>query len=893
MPITPDAPSGGIQPDAPSAIAPDTTPEVQAPTSSIQPDPVPAGGIQADSPASALTPHSLATPHKYDRAISNAAKGAGFDADILRAVGVQETDLGRSPNYDAKNGIDRNGNAGHGLFQLDPAAGPKWASKADLDKAAKDPKFAAQRAADMIKTNLKATGGNIRQALAMYNTGDPNSPVGLAYADEVLRKKQALDPMNTDPEIVQQVKHDIGVVQKQLKRGKPLDQALGRTKTFQGLRKIEADNHISWQWIQDHPTDAVLNVLGAPQRALGGFEYAASQGKDLPDAVHAIKDFVLNPTEKNQQKATDGPANVINSFAKKYLGAKGNVDPTHDEIDAFIKAHHTGALEPYFQAVAKGGRDMANQLVSDPLIVDGLLKHGLTAAIGTATGITKAAHAIAQSQGVGKLFNHLPYMAQAGEKAQDIFTARRDIEKAGFTKEGKNVRLAIENSELAKRSRNEQVDIQAVHNTTTASKRYLEYARDHGAPKQSNEASRLLGVAPHANPTGHMIAGNITNRLADIAHMSTEELTDMFKKLRGGITDKAIAERTVQLTHGNPKLFNGNVAAIHNLGIRDESSFMKNLDAIAKNNPVAELGKRAVMWNPMPHGLKNVGTLAYMAGGMPAVMHGMIGMAKGVDKATLQRLEDIGAMPIYIDKAASKWGKAMHSTLERTEQGWRAGLLKVLDERLGVGTPGSVKEMLKGQIISNHIGDYRNQSAFVKMFQALGGPFVAFRLGIVPARVAETALKHPSRIVQPLRAGQDIQNNRSTKGKKANRYEMGGPIDDAIKLGTNTAKFLGSASTEGPISALNSSAAGDNKGIVGHLLDMANSYIPGASSISEGAKILGGHAMPGPHGEQHMSWADQLGTAIGNIGLGGHFQKQITKKQENIKNKKIRKQQGL
>lgn len=49
----------------------------------------------------------------------------------------------------------------------------------------------ARRGADwLMQQNLRATGGDMRKALSMYNTGDPNSPAGLAYADKALSTAQ-------------------------------------------------------------------------------------------------------------------------------------------------------------------------------------------------------------------------------------------------------------------------------------------------------------------------------------------------------------------------------------------------------------------------------------------------------------------------------------------------------------------------------------------------------------------------------------------------------------------------------------------------------------------------------------------------------------------------------
>lgn len=112
----------------------------------------------------------------------NASKEFGVPPQILAAVGMQESGLGRSSNYNPATGTDRDGNQGHGYFQLDPASG---ASAATLQRAATDPLFAARVAAAMLLRGYKATG-DWAKALAIYNSGSWKNPKGQAYAQSVL-----------------------------------------------------------------------------------------------------------------------------------------------------------------------------------------------------------------------------------------------------------------------------------------------------------------------------------------------------------------------------------------------------------------------------------------------------------------------------------------------------------------------------------------------------------------------------------------------------------------------------------------------------------------------------------------------------------------------------------
>lgn len=115
--------------------------------------------------------------------ISSAATKFGVPPKLLHLVGLQESGLGKGLTADGRSPDSKN--AGHGIWQLDPASG---ASPEVLAKVARDPGFAAQVAAAMLARNLQATHGDVRGALAMYNAGSPTSAKGLQYADEVLSR---------------------------------------------------------------------------------------------------------------------------------------------------------------------------------------------------------------------------------------------------------------------------------------------------------------------------------------------------------------------------------------------------------------------------------------------------------------------------------------------------------------------------------------------------------------------------------------------------------------------------------------------------------------------------------------------------------------------------------
>ncbi|MBD5603534.1 MAG: hypothetical protein IAI48_00335, partial [Candidatus Eremiobacteraeota bacterium] len=142
-------------------------------------------------PPSAPPPASASV----EDAITAASRARGVPASLLRAIGNQETGLGQSAFYDPITGTSRTpGNAGRGIFQLDPASG---ASAAELTRAATDVGFSADKAAKMIADDLKAANGNLAVALAPYHSGSPTA-AGLAYARQVESQIPGYNPADTN-----------------------------------------------------------------------------------------------------------------------------------------------------------------------------------------------------------------------------------------------------------------------------------------------------------------------------------------------------------------------------------------------------------------------------------------------------------------------------------------------------------------------------------------------------------------------------------------------------------------------------------------------------------------------------------------------------------------------
>ena len=136
-------------------------------------------------------------PHRD--AILEAAAEYGLDPVLLAAVGEQESNMGAALNSEHRGDADASAPPGHGygIWQLDDQRRPGMAGRpfALLSAVANDPFTAAKVAAAMLRDNLHARGGNVREALQMYNAGSPYalgtarnwSDGKLYYADSVLR----------------------------------------------------------------------------------------------------------------------------------------------------------------------------------------------------------------------------------------------------------------------------------------------------------------------------------------------------------------------------------------------------------------------------------------------------------------------------------------------------------------------------------------------------------------------------------------------------------------------------------------------------------------------------------------------------------------------------------
>jgi hypothetical protein len=301
---------------------------------------------------------------------------------------------------------------------------------------------------------------------------------------------------------------------------------------------------------------------------------------------------------------------------------------------------------------------------------------------------------------------------------------------------------------------------------------------------------------------------------------------------------------------------------------------------------LTRLQKQAIAINPFPHGLKNVGTLAFLHGGPEAFGRGLGYAQKGLAPEQTERLvamgqdadyvrniahpltdeldEAPGAFERILDKtqgAYGKWTDASSKILTRLELGYRQALLDQLDRKWPRMPEGSLEEktleLKKSAVIRAALGDYRNVSRFVSTLEAFGGPFVAFRIGIVPGAVARALVRRPGYVEAVSREQKDW--NDVTGGPS--ELQAGGPVHDAASLAANPGAYMTSPASIGPLGIAARYADPNRTATGGEITeDAMRSFVPGfgfAEDTGLAQKVFGGYgAAPGTDtGENVMASA--------------------------------------
>lgn len=113
--------------------------------------------------------HRLPRDFPYSDAILHAAARHQIDPALLAAVGEQESGMGKGVNYNQTTHIGGDGH-GHGMWQMDD----RYNSKADCERAGRDPYYAADKAAQQLSSAIASDGAP--RGIQSYNARDPALP---------------------------------------------------------------------------------------------------------------------------------------------------------------------------------------------------------------------------------------------------------------------------------------------------------------------------------------------------------------------------------------------------------------------------------------------------------------------------------------------------------------------------------------------------------------------------------------------------------------------------------------------------------------------------------------------------------------------------------------------
>lgn len=608
-------------------------------------------------------------------------------------------------------------------------------------------------------------------------------------------------------------------------------EAIGGAMAGHNLQQLV---HDVWHGITDldtsqHATDSVRALLGKAGGAAFGVVSRQQVNEwvnetDIPQQLKPYLSNLINTTEDMTAQTLSDPltyAGGLGIWAKavsggvRGLGAAGRTLAGVDEMirTAAAAGHNIGPLGALLRQAAQ---------------------HYAT--------VSTATRAVAGRVGQ-KLANVSEIRPDLSDFSKGHPVRGQQVAQGGFTHVGKQRRMAVENSELKVHSDGVAADQQAARGAQPArdlSKQYLTMMHKYGSQADSNAAAKVLGIAPRQATgwlAGHKGLADVPSTLRDIQSIgasnvayTADEALAALKAGRSRVRQYRTAMRTQQMAQQFPDALKpgSTPKSVDDwMGVAmDPKRSARDEEGEGVLNGLRELQRANVMVFPYPHGIVNVGQLTYLGApereGLRTVLDGfryMLGAAtKGklpgslvADEATLSKY---GAAATYVHEheAPGLWahwpaalgGEHMKSyiihmqgQLAHMESSWRASLWDALER-----SPDTRKldPLIRGAMVAQHVGDPRNVAAFVRAFEQLGGPFVAYRLGIVPRAVLEAIIKNPQRILAAIRPVDDMQHNRTHQAQQDNTLMVNDPVNNAARMmGPGFLSYMTSPSTIGLI----------------------------------------------------------------------------------------------
>jgi hypothetical protein len=585
-----------------------------------------------------------------------------------------------------------------------------------------------------------------------------------------------------------------------------------------------------------HPFDAFMDVMQAPQRGLQALETGQNVG-------HAI----MSPGEEPR----------LSKAVKTKIGLQGLED------NGFLKGNDLG------HKVLRGVADTGLDIVNDPMtflpVGKGLewAGKGVKALPGAEKALGAAGHAIAESplgQGASHLFNPDHYMRgltpeakaafeQATNQGMEAVKARKLIEDAIVKKHAAAIRAGEMPTE--------------VRNLFTAPK--------HGTIEQTLEKYFPEGMKKGMRPQevqGALFLNRAPQFKTEVMDRLKADTPD-FKS--AGIFDDPNAWATT--TRGKPSPFTtADAKEIEEIQKRLERAIEQKSEEgnpiISGARAIMHRGNQAFLANPVPHTF-NLTNLAYNRYGLPTAAKGLvnagrvaIGKTGGRLGENIRALDEGGAKSQYgnlfdelgltripvipglpgipgtegaarlVNKALIPMQRAANyaqdKVLNSTETGLRAAALDA--ERKG-GTTGP--QAMKN-IHAAFGTDAPNE--ITRGGQKLATPFAKFHLQTVPGSTLRTLAKNPARVVNSVKGDQDYNKQVNPHGPQ---YRSSVPSMSGVRMFADPLHYFDNF---GPISKLSDPygpLALAQKGKVGQALGgIAQKYTPGSEELAALIEML-------------------------------------------------------
>jgi hypothetical protein len=282
----------------------------------------------------------------------------------------------------------------------------------------------------------------------------------------------------------------------------------------------------------------------------------------------------------------------------------------------------------------------------------------------------------------------------------------------------------------------------------------------------------------------------------------------------------------------------------------DEKNAAKAEPSIWQN--FSRYGRDTLFLLPFAH-MKNLSIMALLGpGGAKTLAKGssyMKKIARG-DAATLDKVEDLKRLGVAadyttgVDRTAGEAEQSVYARFpglgklsEKSTQALTdydtAMRLALYDHLKAKG----MDDYTIGGHIRSTMGDYGNQSEFVKRMRNVGANFPAWRAGVVPRAMLKAIKEQPKNAKMYATASGDIENDKPFPGQNGAGFNAGSVPEDFAEMASAPAGSLAygtSASTIGPIATAEQAKAETRYGQLGQFAEQQiENFVPFGGIISK------------------------------------------------------------